>query len=57
MKKNLSLVVALTASSLAAGCSFSSNTKTVEPAPAQRTVYADTTVQPATTTTTVYTTR
>ena len=57
--KHVTLVVAMAACTFVGGCfSYSSTTRTVPapaPAPAQRTVYTDTTVQPATTT--VYTTR
>lgn len=50
------VLAAVTAACTLAGCvSYSSTTRTV-PAPAQPTVYADTTTAPASTTT-VYTTR
>jgi hypothetical protein len=58
MKIHSAFVVAVAASTLAAGCSFTSNTRTVEPGPvATRTVVTETPVAVApATTTTVYTT-
>jgi hypothetical protein len=60
VKIHSAFVVAVAASTLAAGCSFSSNTRAVEPAPvATRTVVTETPVSvvPAATTTVYTTTR
>jgi len=60
VKIHSAFVVAVAASTLVAGCSFTSNTRTVEPAPvATRTVVTETPVAvvPATTTTVYTTTR
>ena len=58
VKNHAAFIIAVAASTLAAGCSFTSNTRSVEPVPVatQRTVYpdgtySDRTVVPATTTT------
>jgi hypothetical protein len=57
VKIHSAFVVAVAASTLAAGCSFTSNTRSIEPAPvATRTVVTKTPVVAVVPTTTVYAT-